>query len=75
VSRFTTSRWRFALLPALLLPQVPLAIRNWAFIKEAGPIWLRMLGQALAVIASAILLAGIGAALVAWRRAARSADV
>jgi hypothetical protein len=75
MSRFATSRWRFAILPAVLLPQVPLAIRNWAFIKEASPIWLLMLGQALAVIAAAIILAGIGAALVTWRRAGRSADV
>jgi hypothetical protein len=60
---------------ALILPVLlPHAIRDWAFIREASPIWLLMLGQALAVIAAAVLLAAIGAALVAWRRGVGRAD-
>ena len=75
MSRFLSPRWRSALALAVILPVLlPQAIRYWAFIKAASPIWLLMLGQALAAIAAAILLAWIGAALAAWRRESGNAD-
>ena len=59
-----SSRWRFAILPAVLMPQIPLAIRFWPEISAMAPTWGLMVGEMLAFLVSGILLAAIAAVAV-----------
>ena len=63
-----------AILPAILLGQLPLVIGNWAFIANAWPRWRLMMAQTLAVLGAAVLLAGIIAALVVLYRRCEDAN-
>jgi len=74
MSKIMSSRWRFAILPAILLPQIPILIRFWPEISAMSPTWGLMLGQMVALLVSGILLAAIAAIVVAGYRRRRDAN-
>ena len=65
----TQSRWRFAVLPLVMLSiTLPNALRAGAFSAEAWPLWRGMILDSLLVLAGAALVAAGAFGFVAWRQ-------